>query len=184
VPVVLGGIEASLRRVAHYDYWSDKVRRSVLFDSKADLLVYGNGERQVVEIAHRLAAGEPVAALTDVRGTAVVLPTKAPRLDEIDCTTIGRRASGKHRGQVIRLPSYEAVAEDPVLYAHASRVLHLESNPGNARALLQRHGDRDLLVQRAGLAAHARRSWTPSMICRSRAGHTPATARHGFPPMK
>jgi uncharacterized radical SAM protein YgiQ len=147
VPVVIGGIEASLRRVAHYDYWSDKVRRSVLFDSKADLLVYGNGERQVVEIAHRLAAGEPVAALTDVRGTAVVLATKAPPRDrgvEIDCTTIGGvRADG---GQVIRLPSFEAVAEDPVLYAHASRIVRLESNPGNARALVQRHGARDLWV--------------------------------------
>jgi uncharacterized radical SAM protein YgiQ len=143
VPVILGGIEASLRRVAHYDYWSDKVRRSVLFDSKADLLVYGNGERQVVEIAHRLAAGEPIKALTDVRGTAVAPPAKASRVDEIDCTTIGRRASSP-RAQVIRLPSFEAVAEDPVLYAHASRVLHLESNPGNARTLVQRHGDRDV----------------------------------------
>ena len=147
VPLVIGGIEASLRRVAHYDYWSDKVRRSVLFDSKADLLVYGNGERQVVEIAQRLAAGEPVATITDVRGTAIVLSAKAPRPDqgnEIDCTTISRaRADG---GQVIRLPSFEAVAEDPVLYAHASRILHLESNPGNARALVQRHGARDLWV--------------------------------------
>jgi uncharacterized radical SAM protein YgiQ len=187
VPVVIGGIEASLRRVAHYDYWSDKVRRSVLFDSKADLLVYGNGERQVVEIAHRLAAGEPVAAITDVRGTAFVLSAKAPKPSEsrgkpagsaggvpsreaergergggagggpkgmgtlpgfpyqIDCTTIGR-ATRASDGQVIRLPSFEAVAEDPVLYAHASRILHLESNPGNARALLQRHGSRDLWV--------------------------------------
>jgi uncharacterized radical SAM protein YgiQ len=174
VPLVIGGIEASLRRVAHYDYWSDKVRRSVLFDSKADLLVYGNGERQVVEIAQRLAAGEPVAAITDVRGTAVVLSAKAPRPEqggesrgkpasfarrvpsreglgtlpgfpyEINCTAVGgTRASG---GQVVRLPSFEAVSEDPVLYAHASRILHLESNPGNARALVQRHGARDLWV--------------------------------------
>jgi uncharacterized radical SAM protein YgiQ len=154
VPLVIGGIEASLRRVAHYDYWSDKVRRSVLFDSKADLLVYGNGERQVVEIAQRLAAGEPVAAITDVRGTAVVLSAKAPRPDwgdEIDRTTVGgtRVSVGGARastGQIIRLPSFEAVAEDPVLYAHASRILHLESNPGNARALVQRHGARDLWV--------------------------------------
>jgi uncharacterized radical SAM protein YgiQ len=144
VPVVIGGIEASLRRVAHYDYWSDKVRRSVLFDSKADLLVYGNGERQVVEIAHRLAMGEPVAAITDVRGTAFALSAKTPRPGEINCTTVsGRRA---YNGQVIRLPSFEAVAEDPVLYAHASRILHLESNPGNARTLLQRHDNRDLWV--------------------------------------
>lgn len=69
-PLIIGGIEASLRRIAHYDYWSEKVRRSVLLDAKADLLVYGNGERQVVEIAHRLAAGEAVKDLTDIRGTA------------------------------------------------------------------------------------------------------------------
>jgi uncharacterized radical SAM protein YgiQ len=144
VPVIIGGIEASLRRVAHYDYWSDKVRRSVLFDCKADLLVYGNGERQVVEIAHRLAAGEPVAAITDVRGTALALSAKAPRHSEIDCTAIGRTSASE--GQVVRLPSFEAVAEDPVLYAHASRLVHLESNPGNARALVQRHGARDLWV--------------------------------------
>jgi uncharacterized radical SAM protein YgiQ len=123
VPLVIGGIEASLRRVAHYDYWSDKVRRSVLFDSKADLLVYGNGERQVVEIAQRLAAGEPVAAITDVRGTAVVLSAKAPRPEqggEINCTAVGGARTST--GQIIRLPSFEAVAEDPVLYAHASRI--------------------------------------------------------------
>jgi uncharacterized radical SAM protein YgiQ len=145
VPMIIGGIEASLRRVAHYDYWSDKVRRSVLFDSKADLLVYGNGERQVVEIAHRLAAGEPVAAIADVRGTALALSAKALRPDrgrEIDHTSIGTTRTSN--GSVIRLPSFEAVAEDPALYAHACRVLHLESNPGNARALVQRHGDRDL----------------------------------------
>jgi uncharacterized radical SAM protein YgiQ len=147
VPIVIGGIEASLRRVAHYDYWSDKVRRSVLLDCKADLLVYGNGERQVVEIAHRLAAGEPVAAIADVRGTAIALSAKATRPDrdsEIDATTVGRARASK--GQVVRLPSFEAVAEDPVLYAHASRIVHLESNPGNARALVQRHGSRDLWV--------------------------------------
>ena len=146
VPIIIGGIEASLRRVAHYDYWSDKVRRSVLFDCKADLLVYGNGERQVIEIAHRLAAGEPVAAITDVRGTALALSAKASRADrevEIDCSSVGASAS---KGQVVRLPSFEAVAEDPVLYAHASRIVHLESNPGNARALVQRHGSRDLWV--------------------------------------
>ena len=171
VPIVIGGIEASLRRVAHYDYWSDKVRRSVLFDCKADLLVYGNGERQVVEIAHRLAAGEPVATITDVRGTALALSGKTPRHGEsrgkpagsaggvpsregmetlpgfpyqTDCTNIGRTSASS--GQVVRLPSFETVAEDPVLYAHASRIVHLESNPGNARTLVQRHGARDLWV--------------------------------------
>jgi uncharacterized radical SAM protein YgiQ len=179
VPVVLGGIEASLRRIAHYDYWSDKVRRSVLLDAKGDLLVYGNGERQVVEIAHRLAAGEPIAELTDIRGTAFLRKTlpegwtvlDSSQIDEPgelappsnpyaldrrglqDRVGLDKNPSPTGRGTcnkpdrehtVIRLPAYEAVKNDPVLYAHASRVLHLETNPGNARALLQRHGDREL----------------------------------------
>jgi len=188
VPVVLGGIEASLRRIAHYDYWSDKVRRSVLLDAKADLLVYGNGERAIVEIAHRLAAGEPVADLRDLRGTAFSRPAGAPpagwteidsrevdtpgptepRSDPYADTTAGgacapAQAPGpaavvpaarlRPRGAavprdrartVVRLPDAETVAADPVLYAHASRLLHVESNPGNARALVQRHGDRDV----------------------------------------
>ncbi|MEJ2347486.1 MAG: YgiQ family radical SAM protein, partial [Gammaproteobacteria bacterium] len=177
VPIVLGGIEASLRRVAHYDYWSDKVRRSVLLDAKADLLVFGNGERQIVEIAHRLAAGEPIAALSDIRGTAFLrqeIPAGWTELDAGAVDTPGppappsdpyaseaggaacagtgvvavappRRARRLERERtVVRLPSYEAVRDDPVLYAHASRVLHLETNPGNARVLVQRHGDRQL----------------------------------------
>ncbi|MDD1650764.1 MAG: YgiQ family radical SAM protein [Methylococcaceae bacterium] len=176
-PIVLGGIEASLRRIAHYDYWSDKVRRSVLMDAKADLLVYGNGERQVVEIAHRLAAGEPVTQLTDIRGTAfltrgapegwVVLdstsidtpgpvgPAPDPyQMEPATCATapapgnvlrFERRRTDPNR-TVIRLPAYEQVLEDAVLYAHASRVLHQETNPGNARALLQRHGARDVWI--------------------------------------
>ena len=176
VPIVIGGIEASLRRIAHYDYWSDKVRRSVLPDSKADLLVFGNGERQVVEIAHRLARGEPVASLTDIRGTAFMTKQVPPGWSQIDSTHIDepgrgdqpadpyaakpaggagcdekggeqvvrmmprRRADRQHT--VIRLPDYEQVSRDKVLYAHAARVLHLETNPGNARALMQRHGNR------------------------------------------
>ena len=88
VPLVIGGIEASLRRIAHYDYWSDKVRRSVLLDAKADLLVYGNGERQVVEIAHRLAAGETVDQLNDIRGTAFVRKALPEGWTEIDSTTV------------------------------------------------------------------------------------------------
>ncbi len=177
VPIVLGGIEASLRRIAHYDYWSDTVRRSVLMDAKADLLVYGNGERQVVEIAHRLAAGEPIGRLTDIRGTAYL--RKAPPEDwfiidstEIDrpgrldppvdpyqmepagCATpatdggvirFERRRTDPGR-TVIRLPAYERVKDDPVLYAHASRVLHQETNPGNARALIQRHCEREVWI--------------------------------------
>ena len=184
VPVILGGIEASLRRIAHYDYWSDQVRRSVLLDAKGDLLVYGNGERQVVEIAHRLAAGEPVAQLTDIRGTAFLrkeLPIGwtlldstsvdepgelAPPLDPYAMSpSVGANsesppcanpasekpilfnritAKTDREKTVIRLPSFEQVKSDPVLYAHASRVLHQETNPGNARALVQRHGNREL----------------------------------------
>lgn len=179
VPIVIGGIEASLRRIAHFDYWSEKVRRSILLDAKADLLVYGNAERQIVEIAHRLAAGEPISQITDLRGTAFI--QRAPAVDfvEIDSTHLDtpgplnppidpyamednggtrttessnekvvrftRRVRNADRGRsVIRLPAFEQVVNDPVLYAHASRILHLESNPGNARALVQRHGHADV----------------------------------------
>ena len=191
VPIVIGGIEASLRRIAHFDYWSEKVRRSVLLDAKADMLVFGNGERQICELAHRLAAGEAIHDITDMRGT--VFARKATPADwiEIDSTHLDapgplnppldpyamaaaapadagavsppcgsepsaaagaekvvrfvRRVKNADRERsVIRMPSHEAVAADPVLYAHASRILHLESNPGNARALVQRHGDADV----------------------------------------
>ncbi len=184
VPLVIGGIEASLRRIAHFDYWSEKVRRSVLLDAKADLLVFGNGERPIAEIARRLAAGETIAAMTNVRGTAHARrtgelcsgfheldsrlvdepgrveprrdPYAAVESEAAPCAT-GERPTGdvtpvvSLRGRraaraetVIRMPAYEDVVADPVLYAHASRLLHLESNPGNARALVQRHGDRDV----------------------------------------
>lgn len=150
VPVVVGGIEASLRRVAHLDYWSEKVRRSVLVDAKADLLVYGNAERAVVELTHRLAAGEPIGEITDLRGTAHLRKGVPEGFIEVDATRIDDglvqprlRPSDRDR-TVLRMPSYDAVAEDRVLYAHASRVLHLEANPGNARALVQAHGDRDV----------------------------------------
>ena len=274
VPIILGGIEGSLRRIAHYDYWSDKVRRSIVVDAKCDLLLYGNAERAIVEIAHRLAAREPVASMTDIRGTAFIRRSgdeTAQGWFEIDSTSVdtpgrveahvnpylmiseqakeqgatcaredeaadvaaqaeaaavlpplplggGRDAAllplplgegggegaakpllvaahtqtsvkansgsphpdplpkgeGKREGviqanpaikpltfvpnpslshmqgkikvpprdrSVIRLPSYEQVKSDPVLYAHANRVLHLETNPGNARALVQAHGE-------------------------------------------
>jgi uncharacterized radical SAM protein YgiQ len=186
VPIVIGGIEASLRRIAHFDYWSEKVRRSVLLDAKADLLVYGNAERQICEIAHRLAAGEAIGDITDLRGTAFVRRGTPSEWIEIDSThldapgplnlpvdpyAMSERAPGAagappcasrapgaehvvrfvrkvknadRERSVIRIPAYEAVAADPVLYAHASRILHLESNPGNARALVQRHGDLDV----------------------------------------
>ena len=249
VPIILGGIEGSLRRIAHYDYWQDKVRRSIVVDAKCDLLLYGNAERAIVEIAHRLGAKEPIENLTDIRGTAFVQRQNAAgwfEIDSSDVDTPGRTeqhvnpymmsadlareqggscakedsvvsvqaglpanlsAAPTMRGQidvnpipvrpepvegftkastssartdakaartddkdlgftikpltfvpnpaltknklqtpprersVIRLPSYEQVKSDPVLYAHANRVLHLETNPGNARALVQKHGE-------------------------------------------
>ena len=217
VPVLLGGIEASLRRIAHYDYWSDKVRRSVLMDSKADLLMYGNGERSITEVMHRLARGEKITDITDVRGTAFIVnkhnrasKSKFVEIASNDVDAIGRvdpiinpyvmtedldgceieKDKGNSLTQyqnfqkelvanpiiregdhldtdtqivqlqpvskaikhklpprelaVIRLPAFEEVAEDPVLYAHANRILHLETNPGNARAMVQKHGERDV----------------------------------------
>ena len=151
VPVIIGGIEASLRRIAHYDYWSDKVRRSVLPDSKADLLIYGNAERAVVEVAHRLAAGEVISEITDMRGTGFMRQRIPDEWTELDATqpekpithSLQQDKSGRDR-TLIRLPSYDQVVEDPVCYAHASRAFHLETNPGNARVLVQRHGKRDL----------------------------------------
>ena len=237
VPIILGGIEGSLRRIAHYDYWQDKVRRSIVVDAKSDLLLYGNAERAIVEIAHRLAAREPIQKMTDIRGTAFVRRAddeNGAGWFEIDSTSVdtpgivdahmnpymttsekakangatcskedelaaqalkanlvavkaaepedlGTRATRKANyangsmvrpapavpaaksnskpltfvpnpalvskrklpprdRTVIRLPSYEQVKSDPVLYAHANRVLHLETNPGNARALVQAHG--------------------------------------------
>ena len=205
LPIVIGGIEASLRRIAHFDYWSEHVRRSVLVDSKADLLVYGNAERQVAAIAQRLDAGEAVSDITDLRGTAYLrrgMPAGWVEIDSSELDTPGplnppidpyaseeeRRATpappasaatsaapahfaaaptarkavaaaapaenivkfyrkvpnAQRDHSVIRLPSFEQVSADAVLYAHASRILHLESNPGNARALVQRHGNLEL----------------------------------------
>jgi len=184
VNVVIGGIEASLRRIAHYDYWSDKVRRSVLPDAKADLLLFGNAERALVELTHRLAAGEPIEAIRDLRGTAFMVPRgwkpsdEWHELDSLAMDTPGRvdrhpdpyaanippfekggseqpirfiskdqRLAALHAARahtVLRLPAYEQVEKNPILYAHASRVFHLESNPGNARAMVQAHGERDV----------------------------------------
>ncbi len=173
VPIIVGGIEASLRRIAHFDYWSEKVRRSVLLDAKADMLLYGNAERALAEVAHRIAAGATVDSITDVRGTAFVRAQTPRGWVEVDSTHLdspgpvsahpdpyampNAAADGvqvvrfvrevkreQHDKSVIRLPAYEAVSSDSVLYAHASRILHLESNPGNARALVQRHGDKDV----------------------------------------
>lgn len=202
VPIVLGGIEGSLRRIAHYDYWSDKVRRSIVVDSKCDILLYGNAERALVEVAHRIAAREPVEQITDVRGTSFFRRASEEGWFEVDSTTVdepgevephinpymttseqaeaqGQSCSKEDAAKsgndsaddansvasvqpiqfvpnlslrsksklpprertVLRLPSYEEVKSDPILYAHANRVLHLETNPGNARALVQAHGE-------------------------------------------
>ncbi|MFO1367553.1 MAG: YgiQ family radical SAM protein [Marinagarivorans sp.] len=191
-PVVLGGIEASLRRIAQYDYWSDKVRRSVLDDATADILLYGNAERAIVDVAHALAAGKSLADVSYLRGTVVIRDAIPSGWNEIDSSRIDwpkhidsipnpyemkeqNTASCKsenggetnpameepvriipmplHRDAnldpsktYIRLPSFEKVRADPVLYSHASRVLHLESNPMNARTLVQRHGKREVWV--------------------------------------
>jgi uncharacterized radical SAM protein YgiQ len=136
VPIVLGGIEASLRRIAHYDYWSDTVRRSILLDAKADLLVFGMGERPVWEIARRLAAGESIKQLNDVRGTAFLINDEEMKRHEADPA---RRAADR---KTVVLPSYEQVAADKAAFARMSRDFQLETNPGNARPLAQRHGSR------------------------------------------
>lgn len=150
--IVIGGIEASLRRIAHYDYWSDKVRRSVLLDSKADLLLYGNAERAIVDITHRFARGETPKDMKDVRGIAFATNTLLNGWRELDLHDIDNHeislVSPKKTDSrtVIRLPSYEQVSEDRETYAHASRLLHIESNPGNARPLIQKHGNRNVWV--------------------------------------
>ncbi|MCG6966656.1 MAG: YgiQ family radical SAM protein [Chromatiaceae bacterium] len=184
VPIVIGGIEASLRRIAHFDYWQEKVRRSVLIDAKADILMFGNAERAIVELSHRLATGESIDRIDDLRGTAFVrraLPADWTLIDSttvdqpgevqphpdpyLDTTnnaapaaapptpvgpqvvTLHQRPKNLDRSRTaLRIPAFEQVREDPVLYAHASRVLHLESNPGNARALVQAHGDREVWI--------------------------------------
>jgi uncharacterized radical SAM protein YgiQ len=157
VPLIIGGIEASLRRIAHYDYWEDKIRRCVLLDAKADLLVYGNAERAIVEIAHRLAARNPIESITDIRGTAFACKGPREGWTEIDSSTIDGPARSSQlpssalpadatTNRVVRLPSFEQVNSHRDLYAHSSRVMHLETNPGNARPLVQAHGDRDIWV--------------------------------------
>jgi uncharacterized radical SAM protein YgiQ len=217
VNVVIGGIEGSLRRIAHYDYWSDTVRRSVMQDSKADMLLFGNAERALVELTHRLAAGEPIESIRDLRGTAFMvshgwkpsddnenpwheldslamdMPGRVDKHPDPYATTTSaippfekgglggiprdepggaeslnppqppfskggseqpirfvsrdQRLAAIHAARahtVVRLPAYEQVEKNPILYAHASRVFHLESNPGNARAMVQAHGERDV----------------------------------------
>ncbi len=151
IPIVLGGIEASLRRVAHFDYWSENVRRSLLLDARGDFLLYGNAERAVVALTHRIAAGESFDELKskrDIRGVAFMtrgVPEGWLEIDrDVDAEASSRPPKDARKKTVIRLPSYEAVKSDPVQYAAASRAVHQETNPGNARPLIQGHGDRDL----------------------------------------
>ena len=225
IPIVIGGIEASLRRIAQYDYWSDEVRRSVLIDSGADILLYGNAERAIIELATRVAAGESVKEIEDLRGTAVIkkevpagwtvvdssridwaknidaipnpyimegmgdencktqanqsqatLPqikepalnssTQAGIADATDSAVSIQEAAQSVEAEpiriipmplqrkheldesrtVIRIPSFEKVKNDRALYSHASRVLHLESNPQNARTIVQKHGAREVWI--------------------------------------
>ena len=188
VPIIIGGIEASLRRIAHYDYWSEKVRRSVLFDAKADLLMFGNAERPLVEVTHRLAAGEAISDITDVRGTAIIVKQPLPEWQGVDSTSLDRpgkidpipspyimepdcEGENENKGSqpaaetqaqpivvqpaerrkpweqvYVKLPAFEVVRDNKTLYAHANRILHQETNPGCARALLQRHGDRHIWI--------------------------------------
>lgn len=184
IPVVIGGIEASLRRIAHYDYWSDTVKRSVIFDAKADILIYGNAERPLVEIAHRIANGDDVKTMIDIRGTAVIqkkpLPgwrgvdsteldklgkidaipnpyameeesscavkTETPKEDKAKAIVVQPARPKPWEKTYVKLPNFEKVKKDKMHYAHASRVLHQETNPGCARALVQQHGDRIVWV--------------------------------------
>lgn len=189
-PIVLGGIESSLRRIAHYDYWSDKVRRSVLFDAKADILLFGNAERALVDVAHGLANQMPLSEMTRIRGTAVNLATAPDNYKIIDSSRIEKpgkafvpqnpyavesncetNADNQNQAQssattpavaisvrpsrhdakttAVRLPAFEKLRNDRILYAHASRVMHLETNPYSGRALIQKHGDRELWVNQA-----------------------------------
>jgi uncharacterized radical SAM protein YgiQ len=132
VPIILGGIEASLRRIAHYDYWADQVRRSVLLDSKADMVIFGMGERPVWEVAQRLAAGDAIRQIRDVRGTAIPL-----RKGEWEKTSPSRFVND---GKTLFLPSYEEVLKSREAFSEMSRAFQYETNPGNARPLLQAHG--------------------------------------------
>ncbi|WP_135080504.1 YgiQ family radical SAM protein [Terasakiella sp. SH-1] len=149
VPIIIGGIEASLRRIAHFDYWSDKVRRSILMDSKADLLLYGNAERALIDVAHRIAKDEDPKTFFDLRGCALMRDASQDDWTEMDQSSIDEalvRDTHNNEKIVVRIPSYETVRDDKELYAQASRVLHLESNPGNARPIIQAHGKRDVWI--------------------------------------
>jgi uncharacterized radical SAM protein YgiQ len=153
VPVVIGGVEASLRRIAHFDYWSEQVRPSILVTSKADLLGFGMGERVIVEIAERLRAGQSLSELRNLRGVAYLLGrTEAPPAHRFDA----RDDAGAGDGETIELPSYEEVLESKRAFADMTRMLHHETNPQNGRRLLQKHGDRTLVVNPPALALDER----------------------------
>ncbi|NBW97324.1 MAG: YgiQ family radical SAM protein [Planctomycetia bacterium] len=136
VPVIAGGVEASLRRIAHYDYWSDTVRRSILMDSKADLVVFGMGERTILDVAHRLAAGKAVKDLRDLRGIAYRLGASEPP----------PTGPGGGAADTAELPDYESVVRDTLAFCEMTRISHLETNPHNARRLVQRHGRESVVV--------------------------------------
>jgi uncharacterized radical SAM protein YgiQ len=142
VPIIAGGVEASLRRLAHYDYWSDTVRRSILLDSKADLLVYGMGEKAIVEIAQRLAAGQTVRDFRDMRGVAYALGARE------SAERFSRDPQGIAAGALepILLPSFEQVKSDKTVFAEATRVIHVNTNPFNARTLVQFHDRQAIIV--------------------------------------
>jgi uncharacterized radical SAM protein YgiQ len=149
VPIIAGGVEASLRRLAHYDYWSDTVKRSILLDAKADLVVYGMGEHAIVEIARRFAAGKTVRDLRDMRGIAYVLGAKETAacglaLAEMRPDTACDAASAKPQGEI--LPSYEDVRADKHAFAEATRLIHVNTSPFNARTLIQYHERQAVVV--------------------------------------
>jgi uncharacterized radical SAM protein YgiQ len=154
VPIIAGGVEASLRRLAHYDYWSDKVRRSILMDAKADLLVYGMGEKPLVEIVRRLAAGEPVGQIRDVRGTVYRLGAREARIVEREASPSGGQPQPTDQEpqtttrvpQAAILPSYEEVATDRRAFAAMTLAIYRETNPYNARRLVQRDGREAVVV--------------------------------------
>ncbi|MDD3588193.1 MAG: YgiQ family radical SAM protein, partial [Thermoguttaceae bacterium] len=132
VTIIAGGVEASMRRLAHYDYWSDKVKRSILFDSKASLVSYGMGETSLVEIFRRLDAGEPIETIRDIRGTVYRLG-KAEDLPE-------------ESESLIHLPSFEEVAEDKTLFAAMTKIAYQNLNPYSAKTLVQEHGEEAIVV--------------------------------------
>ena len=134
VPVIAGGVEASLRRLAHYDYWSDTVKRSIVLDSKADLVVYGMGEAPIIEIAKRLQKGEKIKDLRDMRGVAYALGAKEVRPEYFD---------GK---AILKIPSFEEVSSDKYQFAEATRIIHTHTNPFNAHGLIQAHGEQAVVA--------------------------------------